>query len=125
MRRAITLAALAATALATLQGPAIAHFPKPTPAGWNAWATEQVSLGGQRCCNESDSYLYTGMYRYEKMAGQVYGVTIILNDEERFIPLSQFVKVNPDNRNPTGHPVIWHAADYGHVYCWDFPDTLY
>lgn len=58
--------------------PAQAHFPEPSPPGWNNWAENQWNYGGFRCCNRTDVYLFEG--RWERNPDG--GVTIWFEDGE-------------------------------------------
>lgn len=120
----------ASVALAILSAsapvPAFAHFTEPVPDGWNDWATRQFSIGGDRCCDPSDVFLYKGAWRYEYDGDRITGATLTLDTgEEIHVPQRRFVdrERGVDDINPTGSAVIWYRQ-IDNLYCFDPPGTL-
>lgn len=103
--------------LSVLATPVLAHFKEPVPPGWDAWAMRQWSVGGGRCCDKSDAWLYEGAWRYWYQGDEIGGVILELEDgTEAFVAKRRFVDIKPDDPNPTGSPVIWYHS-LSDVYC--------
>ena len=122
------LAVLALAVVATAI-PAQAHFKEPVPLGWDEWANRQWSVGGNRCCDPTDVWLFSGEWRYEFETGgtAIVGVTLVFDGgREIYVPKSRFVDRtlnDGDDINPTGNAVVWYK-DIENIYCFDPPGPL-
>ncbi len=122
----VTLAFAFSVNAASLVGipvPAAAHFREPTPIGWAEWAERQYAIGGNRCCDKSDAWVFTGAWRYEFETGgtAIVGITLTFESGlEVFMPRSRFLDRtrNPDDVNPTGGPVEWFRV-IENPWCFD------
>ncbi len=108
--------------------PAPAHFREPVPAGWDDWAMRQFNVGGNRCCDPSDVYLFKGAWRYEYEGegGRIAGVTLMLDSgEEIYVGKQRFVDRtrDPTDLNPTGTAVIWYRQ-IQEMFCFDPPGAV-
>ncbi len=82
----------------------------------------QYSISGNRCCDETDAYVFNGPWHYDYDAGgKVVSATLTLeNGVETVAPRGRFVnrERDPQDINPTGSPVIWYRQ-IDNLFCFD------